>query len=52
MLARLLSLLSGDKRDYAPISPISFESKLSLMLARLLRLLSGDKRDYAPAAPI
>ena len=52
MLARLLRLLRGDKRDYAPISPILLEYKSSEMLARLLRLLRGDKRDYAPISPI
>ena len=52
MVARLLRLLRGDKRDYAPMSPISLELKLSEMFARLLRLLMENKRDYAPTAPI
>ena len=42
----------GDKRDYAPTTPISLEFKSSEILARLLRLLRGDKRDYAPMSPI
>jgi len=52
MLARLLRLLSGDKRDYAPMSPILFVSKTRSILMRLVRLVSGDKRDYAPMSPI
>jgi len=45
MFAILLRLLSGDKRDEAPRSPISLSLKSSKMLVRLLRFLRGDKRD-------
>jgi len=45
-------VLRGDKRDYAPTSPILLELKSSEMLVRFLRVLRGDKRDYAPTFPI
>jgi len=52
IFARLLILLRGDKRVFAPTTPILFDRKLTEMLARLQRLLRGDKRDYAPTSKI
>jgi len=37
--------LRGDKRDYAPISPISFSFKFSELVAKLIRLIRGDNRE-------
>jgi len=52
MCARLLRVLRGDKRDYAPMSPILLEVKLSVMLERLMRVLRGYKINYAPMSSI
>jgi len=38
-------LVSGDKRDDAPRSPILLNDKLREIIARFLRLVSGDKRN-------
>jgi len=52
MLERLLILMRGDKRDYAPTAPIRLNYKLRVMLVRFMRLLNGDKSVYAPISPI
>jgi len=52
MFERLLRVLRGDKRDYAPTASISLEFKLSEILVIFLRLRRGDKRDYAPLSLI
>jgi len=41
----------GDKRDYAPVSPIEFIAKLSEMFFKLSRLARGVKRVDAPMSP-
>jgi len=40
----LARLVSGDKRYYAPTSPIAFILKSRETLERLRRLARGDKR--------
>ena len=49
---RLRRFAKGDNRDYAPYSPISFNSRFRFRLDRLRRFVKGDNRDYAPTSPI
>ena len=49
---RLRRFAKGDSKDYAPIPPIWFSSRLRSRVDRLRRFAKGDNRDYAPMSPI
>lgn len=52
MLERLRRFSKGDKKNYAPMSPMSLPSMLRFMLERLERFFKGYNRDYAPLCSI
>jgi len=51
-LERLRRFSKGDKRAYAPRSPIRLLFRSRVRLERISRLVKGDNKDYASRSPI
>jgi len=47
-LERLRRFAKGDNRDYAPMSPMKFSTRLSETFDKLASMAKGDKRDLVP----